>query len=250
MRFFNRAWLTEASALNGQEAGLGHQRPETARPAVANLRQKPTPDRPDPHPRNPLAWQLQARSQVAERECVLDSAHWLDSMVVIVAPRGRKVAAPDTPQAAAPPGDADLPLFFPIEGPQTGTNTAPVPISHAVDTRYGFKALKFGLSIDEARRRLKPDRITTNQYNQLVTFWYGPGARNTLGDFPLDYVNALFFRERLFKIEVAFSSNQAQILEAMRRLFGPSFPNGSLTEVPHRSAPSAVRREGVLCDCR
>ena len=98
-----------------------------------------------------------------------------------------------------------------------------------MDSKYGFKELKFGMSIDEARRRLRPDRITTNQYNLLVTFWYGPGASNNLGDFPLDYVNALFFRERLFKIEVAFSSNQAQILEALRRLFGPSCPNDSLT---------------------
>jgi hypothetical protein len=150
-------------------------------------------------------------------------------LVAIVAPRGRKVAAPDIPQAAAPPGDTDLPLLFSIEGPQTGTNTAPVPISKAVDSKYGFKELKFGMSIDEARRRLKPDRITTNQYNQLVTFWYGPGASNKLGDFPLDYVHASFFRGHLFKIEVAFSSNQAEILEALRGIFGASCPNDSLT---------------------
>ena len=48
-------------------------------------------------------------------------------LVVIVAPRGKKVAAPDAPQAAAPPGDTDLPLLFSIEGPEIGTNTAPSP---------------------------------------------------------------------------------------------------------------------------
>ena len=150
-------------------------------------------------------------------------------LVVIVAPRGRKIAAPDIPPAAAPPGDADLPLLFSIEGPQIATNPALVPFSQAVDSKYGFKELKFGMSIDETRRRLRPDRITTNQYNQLVTFWYGASASNKLGDFPLDYVNASFFREQLFKIEVAFSSNQAQILEALRGLFGPSSPNDSFT---------------------
>ena len=150
-------------------------------------------------------------------------------LIVIVAPRGRKVAAPDAPEAAASPVDSDLPLLFSIEGPQTGTDPAPVPISKAVDSKYGFKDLKFGMSIDEARRRLRPDRITTNQYNQLVTFWYGASASNKLGDFPLDYVNASFFREQLFKIEVAFSSNQAQILEALHGQFGPSCSNDSLT---------------------
>jgi hypothetical protein len=85
------------------------------------------------------------------------------------------------------------------------------------------------MSIDEARRRLRPDRITTNQFNQLVTFWYGASVSNKLGDFPLDYVNASFFRGQLFKIEVAFSSNQAQIFEALREQFGPSSPNDSMT---------------------
>ena len=150
-------------------------------------------------------------------------------LIVIVAPRGRKTAAPDIPQAAAPIGDMELPLLSSIEGPQVGTNTAPVQISKALDGKYGFKELKFCMSTDEARRRLKPDRIRTNQYNQLVTFWYGPGPSNKLGDFPLDSVNASFFRAQLFKIEVAFSSNQAQMLDALRDQFGPSSPNDSLT---------------------
>jgi hypothetical protein len=150
-------------------------------------------------------------------------------LIVIVAPRSRKMATPDIPEAAAPPGDAELPLSFSIEGPQTGTNTAPVPISKALDSKYGFKELKLGMSIDEARRRLKPDRIRTNPYSQSVTFWYGPSPNNKLGDFPLDYIDASFFRGRLCKIEVAFSSNQAEILEALRGQFGPSCPNDSLT---------------------
>ena len=150
-------------------------------------------------------------------------------LIVIMAPRGRKAAAPDSPQAAAPPGDTDPPLSSSIEGPQAGTNTAPVPISRALDSKYGFKELKLGMSIDEARRRLRPDRIRTNQFNQLVAFWYGAGPSNKLGDFPLDSVNVSFFRGRLFKIEVAFSGHQAELLEALRVLFGPSIPNDSLT---------------------
>jgi hypothetical protein len=98
-----------------------------------------------------------------------------------------------------------------------------------MDSRYGFKELRLGMSVEEARRRLKPDRIATNQYNQLVTFWYGPGPGNKLGDFPLDSINASFFRGQLFKIEVAFSSHQAEIIEALRDLFGASCPNDSLT---------------------
>jgi len=42
-------------------------------------------------------------------------------------------------------------------------------------------------------------------------------------------VNTSFFREKLFKIEVGFSSNQPQMLEALRAQFGPSCPNDSLT---------------------
>jgi hypothetical protein len=98
-----------------------------------------------------------------------------------------------------------------------------------LDSKYGFKELRLGTSIDEARRRLRPDRITTNQFDQLVTFWYGPSPRNKLGDFPLDYINASFFRGQLFKIEVAFSSNQAEMLGALRDQFGPSCPNDTLT---------------------
>jgi hypothetical protein len=150
-------------------------------------------------------------------------------LIVIVAPRGRKAATPTFPQAAAPPSDADLPLFSSIEGPQVGTNAAPIPISKALDSKYGFKELKLGMSIDEARRLLRPDRVRTNQYNQLVTFWYGPAPSNKLGDFPLDAVNASFFRGQLFKIEAAFASNQAQMLDALRDQFGPSSSNNSLT---------------------
>ena len=150
-------------------------------------------------------------------------------LILIVAPHGRKAAAPAIPDAAAPPGDADLPLFYSIEGPLAGTNTASVPISKALDSKHGFKELSLGMSIDEARRRLNPDRIRTNQYNQLVAFWYRPSPSNKLGDFPLDSLNASFFRGRLFRIEVTFSRNQAEMLEALRDLFGASCPNDSLT---------------------
>ena len=150
-------------------------------------------------------------------------------LIVMVTPRGRKAASPDIPEAAAPSSDTELPLSFSIEGPAPGTNTPSVPTSAALDSKYGFKELGLGSSIDESRRRLRPDRIRTNQFNQLVTFWYGPSSRNKLGDFPLDYINASFFRGQLFKIEVAFSNNQAEMLEALRRLFGPSSPNDSLT---------------------
>jgi hypothetical protein len=150
-------------------------------------------------------------------------------LIVFVAPRGRKGAPPSVPEAPAPAGEAESPLSFSIEGPQAETNVPPVPVSKALDSKNGFKELKLGMPIDEARRRLKPDRSWTNTFNQLVMFWYGPGPNNKLGDFPLDYVIAGFFRGQLFKIEVGFSSNQALILEALRDQFGPSSPNESLT---------------------
>ena len=170
----------------------------------------------------------------AEPKVLSGNAFWilligLMLLVLIVAPRGKKAAVLEIPQAATPPGDAELPLFSLIDGPPAGTYMAQVPISKALDSKYGFKELKFGLSIDEARRRLKPERIATNRHSQLVTFWYGPGAGTKLGDFPLDCINASFFRERLYKIEVAFSSHPAEMLEALRGIFGPSSPNDSLT---------------------
>ena len=150
-------------------------------------------------------------------------------LIVIVAPHGRKTATPDLPPTAVSAGDADLPQLSSIEVPQAVTNAASAPVSKALDSKYGFKELKLGVSIDETRRRLRPDRIRTNQFIQLVTFRYGPGPGNKLGDFPLDSVTASFFRGQLFRIEVAFSSNQPEILEALRDQFGPSTLDNSLT---------------------
>jgi|ERR1035437_2778807 hypothetical protein len=215
---FDRSSSRPGSPTPGNGQSGGRQRPPAThtRAAESAPQEPPSPAAPSPEPK----W-------------VSGNALWIMLigfilLVVIVAPRGKKVDAPEFPQAAGPPGDADWPLLFAIEGPQTGTTTTPVPISKAVDSKYGFKDLKFGMSIEEARRRLRPDRITTNQYHQLVIFWYEASASNKLGDFPLDYVHASFFREQLFKIEVAFSSNQAQIFEALRTQFGPSSPNDSL----------------------
>jgi hypothetical protein len=199
--------------------GSGHPPPPTTHTGAAESapQEPPAPAAPSPEPK----W-------------VSGNALWIMLigfilLVVIVAPRGRKVDAPEILEAAGPPSDADWPLLFAIEGPQTGTNPTPGTISKAVDSKYGFKDLKFGMSIEEARRRLRPDRITTNQYNQLVTFWYEASASNKLGDFPLDYVHASFFHGQLFKIEVAFSSNQVQLFDTLRAQFGPSCPNDSLT---------------------
>src|ERR1017187_535362 len=150
-------------------------------------------------------------------------------LVIIAAPRGRKGEIPDLPEAAPPPSQSDLPPLFSIEGPPSGSNTSHLPIARALDLKNGFKDLKFGMTLGEARRQLKPDRITTNQFNQLVTFWYGPGESNRLGDYPLDDVTAYFFREKLFRIEVSFSNNVEQLLEALQRSFGASRSNDSLT---------------------
>jgi hypothetical protein len=124
---------------------------------------------------------------------------------------------------------SDLPPLFSIEGPASGSNTLHLPVARAVDLKNGFKDLKFGMTLEEAKRQLKPDRITTNQYNQLVTFSYGPGESNKLGDFPLDDVNAYFFREKLFRIEVSFSSYAEQLFDSLQRSFGASCSNDSLT---------------------
>lgn len=151
-------------------------------------------------------------------------------LVIIVVPHGRKgSSAEDTPEAAPPPSQSDLPPLFSIGGPASGSNTLALPIARAVDLKNGFKDLRFGMTLEEARRQLKPDRIATNQYNQLVTFLYGPGESNKLGDFPLDDISAYFFRERLFRIEVSFSSNAEQLFEALQRSFGASCSNDSLT---------------------
>jgi hypothetical protein len=199
-------------------AGAYPPPPETQTQAAASTPQDA------PHP----------TTAIKEPEVLRGNAFWIlliavTLLVILAAPRGRKVAAPERPPAEGPPADTELPVLLSIEGPQTRTNSAPFPISKAVDTKYGFKELRFGMSIDEARRRLKPDRITTNQYLQLVTFWYGTSTSNKLGDFPLDFVNASFFHEQLFKIEVSFSSNSEQILDALRSRFGASCPNDSLT---------------------
>ena len=150
-------------------------------------------------------------------------------LVVVLAPRGKKVAAPEVPEAAAPAGDADVPLVLSIEGLEVEPNMVRFPISKAVDSKYGFKELQLGMSVDEAKRRWKPDRITTNQYDQLITFGYGAGTGNKLGDLPLDDTTATFFRGQLFMIEVSFSRNQEEMFDALRSRFGASAPSDSLT---------------------
>jgi hypothetical protein len=235
MKEINQAYeVLQAGLINGSfrlERSKGGAGPQASRNGPAREHQPPpnTPTRPAEPEDSP-----HVATAINEPKGLRGNAFWflligLMLLVVILAPRGRKVAAPDNPQAAPSPGDAELPLFSSIEGPQAGTNTAQVQISQAVDSRYGFKELKLGMSVDEARHRLKPDRIATNQYNQLVIFWYGPGPSNKLGDFPLDGINASFFRGQLCKIEVAFASHQAEIFDALRSIFGASCPNDSLT---------------------
>jgi hypothetical protein len=232
MKEINQAYeVLQAGLINGGfrlDRSKGGTGPQPSRNGPAREHQPP-PDTP-----TRTAEPATEATAIHEPKGLSGNAFWflligLILLVVIVAPRGRKAAAPDNPETTPSPGDTELPLFSSIEGPRAGTNTAEVPISQAVDSRYGFKELKLGMSVDEARRRLKPDRVATNQYNQLVVFWYGPGPNNKLGDFPLDGINASFFRGQLFKIEVAFSSHQAEIFEALRGLFGASCPNDSLT---------------------
>ena len=167
--------------------------------------------------------------------------------VVITAPHGKKPAAPDVPEAAAPADDSDLPMSLSIEGPKTGTNAPGFQISKAVDRKNGFKALQFGVTIDDARHRMSPDRITTNQYNQLVMFWYGAGTSNKMGDLPLDDVNASFFRGRLFKIEVSFSRNGEQVFKALEDSFGSPSPNDTLTRGPAPLRAQCWFGEKVFC---
>ena len=168
-------------------------------------------------------------------------------LVVILAPRGKKVAAPEVPEAAAPASDAEVPLLLSIEVPEAETNMTRFPISEAVDSKYGFKELRLGMSVDEAKRRLKPDRITTNQYDQLITFGYGASTGNKLGDFPLDDITATFFRGQLFKIEVSFSRNQEQMLDALRSKFGASSPCDSLTRGAASLRAECWRGEKAFC---
>jgi hypothetical protein len=103
------------------------------------------------------------------------------------------------------------------------------------------------MTVDEVRRRLSPDRITTNQYNQVAVFWYGAGASNTLGDFPLDDLNASFFRGRLFKIEVSFTRNAEQVFETLQRSFGASRPNITLTRGGATLAAQCWSGEKAFC---
>ena len=109
-------------------------------------------------------------------------------LILIVTPHGQKAGAPDIPDAGcAPRRRGFAAVVLQSKGPWPEPTPASIPISEALDSKHGFKELKLGMSIDEARRRLRPDRIRTNQFNQLVRFWYGPGPSNKLGDFPLDY---------------------------------------------------------------
>jgi hypothetical protein len=237
MKEINQAYeLLQSRLVNGMfrfERSVGRSASQTAGTGPSSGHHPPTEPYPQPAEVNPQDSSHPATA-THEPKALSGNAFWLlllgiMLLIVMVSPRGRKAASPDIPEAAAPTTDTELPLSFSIEGPAPGTNTASVPTSAALDSKYGFKELRLGTPIDEARRRLRPDRITTNQFNHLVTFWYGPSPRNKLGDFPLDYINASFFRGQLFKIEVAFSNNQAEMLEALRRLFGPSYANDSLT---------------------
>ncbi len=232
MKEINQAYEVLQSRLVN---GMFRFERSTGRPGAQASRTGPAGNhQPAPKTHTPAADSAHPAAPNDEPKGLSGNAFWylligVMLLIVIMAPRGRKATAPEIQEPAAPAGDAELPLFSSIKGPQTETNPAPIPLSKALDSKHGFKDLKLGMSIDDARRRLKPDRITTNQINQLVIFWYGPSPASKLGDFPLDYINASFFHDQLFKIEVGFSSNQAGMLDALRDLFGAASPNDSLS---------------------
>jgi hypothetical protein len=234
---FERIRGTHRSETDENKPTEGHSQPPKSEPRTAA-----SPPQDSPHP------------EVASHEPKGLSGHtfWILTiglilLVVIAAPRGRKSSSADIPEAAPPASQSDLPPLFSIEGPPGRSNNLPAPFSRELDLKNGFKDLKFGMTCNEARRQLKPDRITTNQYNQLVTFWYGPGESNKLGDWPLDEVNAYFFRERLFRIEVSFSSNAEQLFDALQRTFGAPRSNDSLTRYASPVRAECWSGEKVFC---
>src|ERR1019366_3142528 len=161
MKEINQAYeVLQAGLINGNfrlERSKGGAGPQASRNGS---------DRKDPSPPSTNTQTAEPASQdsphtattIIEPKGLRGNAFWflligLILLVVLLAPRGRKIAAPDTPQAAPPSGDAELPLFASIEGPKDGTNTALVQVSPALDSRYGFKELKLGMSVDDAKRR-------------------------------------------------------------------------------------------------
>jgi len=237
MKEINQAYeALQSSLINGcfrfeRTAGVRRSETEGAKPTEAY----PGPAESETHSATPPP-QDAPRAAVAghEPKGLSGNTFWmlvigLILLVVIAAPHGRKSSPADLPDVVPPSGQSDLPPPFSIDGPASGSNASPSPIATALDLKNGFKDLKLGMAMEQARRQLKPDRIATNQYNQLVTFLYGPGESNRLGDFPLDEVNVSFFRGKLFRIEVSFSCNAEQLFEVLQRSFGASRSNDSLT---------------------
>jgi hypothetical protein len=255
MKEINQAYeALQSSLINGSfrfERIRGVHRSETDGNRPTEGHQRPPPSETRSGASSP---QDSPRVEVARHEPKVLSGNtfWILTiglilLVVIAAPRGRKSSSADTPEAAPPPSQSDLPPLFSIDGPPGGSNTMHSPIARAVDLKNGFRDHRFGMTLEEAKRQLKPDRVTTNQYNQLVTFFYGPGASNKLGDFPLDDVNAYFFRGKLFRIEVSFSSNAEQLFEALQRSYGASRPSDSLTKDASPARVECWFGEKVFC---
>lgn len=111
-------------------------------------------------------------------------------------------------------------------GPDSGLVPTPgtlPPIARAVDEKNGFKEFKFGMSREAAIAIAQPTETRDVPISGATSFIYRQTPVNRIGDFVVDEVALSFFQNSLFRVDLTFSRNGPEILEAFRANFGEPF---------------------------
>lgn len=96
----------------------------------------------------------------------------------------------------------------------------------------GFKGLSFGMTAAEVQSRfsrmhLKPEADSGLEETSLVIPRQADPQLAGLGWFPLDEIRCHFFKDRLYRIDLAFSQNSDEVLEAFMARFPQATANSS-----------------------
>lgn len=96
---------------------------------------------------------------------------------------------------------------------------APKRTYKELDEKNGFKGFRFGMSMSDVQSIAGPTREEV--YNEVIKiFHYESTPINSIGDYPLDWVKLVFFKDQLCRVLASIESFPNEILEACKLSYG------------------------------
>jgi|TARA_B100000315_G_scaffold253500_1_gene292388 curved DNA-binding protein CbpA len=93
-----------------------------------------------------------------------------------------------------------------------------------LDEKNGFKNFQFGMTIHEIEKIQAPFNKSEDKDNNIMYFIYN---KEKIEDYPLEKVILKFFQNKLYRIDIAFSSNQTGIYNAFEFKYGKPLKNNN-----------------------